>query len=96
MKAVLYCSHNISQACNYLYQVHICRVCGANTPLTCVKYMQMYEDDLYHSAAESIDTEPDDDAVGVDGHDVTDPDFEMNETLGEPEFGKANMRHHLW
>tara|TARA_B110001450_G_scaffold72873_1_gene69210 strand:+ start:3098 stop:3274 length:177 start_codon:yes stop_codon:yes gene_type:complete len=58
--------------------------------------MQVFEEDLYHSAAESIDTEPDEDAVGVDGHDVTDPDFEMNETLGEPEFGKANMKHHLW
>lgn len=25
-----------------------------------------------------------------------DPDFEMNEELGEPEFGKAHMVHHLW
>ena len=25
-----------------------------------------------------------------------DPDYEMNEDLGEPEFGKANMLHHLW
>jgi len=49
--------------------------------------------DQYFTASDVADTQSSSDD---EYHEFLDPDFEMNEQLGEPDFGRAGMEHHMW
>ena len=51
------------------------------------------EKDQYFTASDFSDTQS---SSEDEYFEFLDPDFEMNEQLGEPDFGRAGMEHHMW
>jgi hypothetical protein len=53
------------------------------------------DDEVLHDATCASVSDDDKDS-GSSDFDFTNPEFEMNAELGEPEFGKARMWNSLW